>query len=101
MNPKLRTMSEIAQERIAARALMAHDRDYADLIDRKLRQRMDNDPALVMVVANFTDSLAQVLAMFPPQTHRVFIQQCIVQALVEWESLNVEYNEQLKQAPIT
>lgn len=97
---RLRTMTQIIHDRLAARANRVNDAGYAHQMDAQLQRRMDNDPALGIVVATYADSLAQIMARFPPETHREFIRHCLMQAIVEWEDVSIEYDQQFKTNPV-
>jgi hypothetical protein len=98
---KIKTLSQIVAERMAARGAMVDNPAAGMELERRIERRLQNDPALAVVLFTFSTSIAQVLATFPPATHSEFIRQGVAQAIIEWEDANQEFNEQLKTTPIT
>jgi hypothetical protein len=83
----MKTLNQIVADKIARSAALVHD-------------RMQNDPSLAMFTAHFAQALAGTLKVLPEAIHAAAIQSLLMQTVVEWEDVALEYDGQLKPAPL-
>ena len=104
MNNEFRTINQIVSQHIAHSAPLVHDpirmSAESNRMMIRLSNRMQNDPSLSAFTAHFAGALAGTLKMIPEHLHGQAIQSLLLQTIVEWEDVALEYDAQLKPAQL-
>jgi hypothetical protein len=98
---KLKTMDQILTERIMRRtalmsdlpAMMAEANKQLMAVDK----RLDADPTLLHFSEMWVQAFITVIQVNPPQAQPFAVGQVIAQLVMDWESLQTEYDNQFQK----
>jgi hypothetical protein len=100
----VKTIHQLVQEKITHSAALATDPARLNtesnrlLIGSRIGCRMTRPSLLSPPIS--AQALAATLLVLPPSLHRQAIQSLLMQTVVEWEDVALEYEAQLKPAPL-
>ncbi len=100
---KLRTLPELVRAHIDRKAALAFDNEAimreAKEAEARMKQRIKDDPSLYTFVSHYTDGMLAVLRIIPDPMKPVMLRELLAEIIMEWEDINLLYDEQLKTQP--
>jgi hypothetical protein len=98
----LRTIHQLVQDYIYRRAALISDplhmSQESDRMIARIADRLRQDPAVELYAQHMAKALEASLLAVPHGLHSVCMHSLILQALIEWEDINIAYNKELSPA---
>ena len=100
----MKTLKDFVEEHVAKKAALISDPEalMRDAMEAKRRidLRLKEDPSLASFTRYYAEAIVSVLPALPPAAQRIMFIDMLPIIIAEWEDINIQYENQLKAAPL-